>query len=427
MFSRWKQFWFAPTSTESLAMLRIFFGAVFFMKLTGTTRFFFAETHTMRFPRHFFSSADNYFLSSFRLPVPGFAWLVPPSFEGYRAIESWILIFCVFFTAGYLARWIGPILLALYGYLFVLTQFTYSHHGFLFLIVLAILAFSRCSDHLSVDAYFGAGRHRQLVSAVPIRLIQVLVTTIYLFSCASKLNQGWFGGSVISLLIEDGRLIGVLGPVASMVPARVLSVVVVFLEGFLVLGLWNVRLRHTAILLGLMMHIGIDMMMDVTTFGMQMMVLYIAFIDPVARRTAVFYDGNCSLCVRSMRLIALFDWFRRFAWLDFRNPNVRTLIRCATTEQLESQMMLVRPTGKIDFGFNGWRYILTKLPLTFVPSHFLYLPLISGAGRVLYRLVARSRFGLVHCQPGQCDSVGDHVTSGLKEPWMDSIRIANCR
>ena len=128
-----------------------------------------------------------------------------------------------------------------------------------------------------------------------------------------------------------------------------------------------------------------------------------------------------------MRVIILFDWFRRFAWLDFRNPNVRTLIRCATTEQLESQMMLVRPTGKIDFGFNAWRHILTKLPLTFVPSHFLYLPLISGAGRVLYRLVARSRSGLVHCHPGQCDSVGDHVTSGLKEPWMDAIRIANCR
>ena len=157
-------------------------------------------------------------------------------------------------------------------------------------------------------------------------------------------------------------------------------------------------------------------MMDVTTFGIQMIVLYIAFIDPVDRRTAVFYDGNCSLCVRSMRLIILFDWFRRFAWLDFRNANVRTLIRCATIEQLVSQMVLVRPTGKIDFGFDAWMHILTKLPLTFVPSHLLHLPFISGAGRVLYRMVARSRLGVAYYHPGQCDNVGGHATSSLMEP-----------
>lgn len=427
MLSRWSCFWFSPVSTENLALLRIFFGAAFFMKLTGTARFFLGDGHTMRFPLHTFNSENSYFLGSFRLPITGFAWITPPSLGVYRAVESLVLVLCVFFIAGLLTRWLGPLLVILYGYLFILTQFTYSHHGFLFLIALSLLACSPCSGYLSVDSYLGTSRNNQVCRVLPIRMIQILVTTIYLFSFVSKLNEGWFDGTVISILVEDGRLDGDLAPLATFVPPWCLSLGVLVLEGFLVFSFWNRRLRSTAILVGSIMHVGLDMMMDVTTFGIQMMVLYIAFIDPVTRKTAVFYDGACPLCARSIRLLSLLDWFQRFAWLDFRNSHVRSLIRCVDDEELENQMVLVTPTGGIELGFQSWRYILRKLPLTFIPSHILHLPIISNAGRGIYHIVARSRLGVVHCSPGRCGYVHPRIVSRTEGPWLESVRLANDR
>ena len=126
------------------------------------------------------------------------------------------------------------------------------------------------------------------------------------------------------------------------------------------------------------------------------------FGDHWTSKTAVIFDGQCTLCVRSMRLLFFFDWFRRFVCLDFRQERVRMLIRCVSAEQFEEQMVLITSLGEKKFGFEAWRYIVRRLPLFFIPAHLLYLPIVSQMGDRLYRMIARSRLGLVHCPPGQC-------------------------
>ena len=153
------------------------------------------------------------------------------------------------------------------------------------------------------------------------------------------------------------------------------------------------------------------------------------FRDPVARKTAVVFDGQCSLCVRSMRLLLFFDWFRRFVCLDFRHERVRMLIRCVSAEQFEEQMVLITPLGEVKFGFEAWRYIVRRLPLFFIPAHLLYLPIVSQLGDRFYKMIARSRLGLVHCPPGQCTNTytASDFELELEESLLDGIQIANNR
>ena len=153
------------------------------------------------------------------------------------------------------------------------------------------------------------------------------------------------------------------------------------------------------------------------------------FGDHWTSKTAVIFDGQCTLCVRSMRLLFFFDWFRRFVCLDFRQERVRMLIRCVSAEQFEEQMVLITSLGEKKFGFEAWRYIVRRLPLFFIPAHLLYLPIVSQMGDRLYRMIARSRLGLVHCPPGQCTDT--YTASGfeleLEGSVLDGIRIANNR
>ena len=153
------------------------------------------------------------------------------------------------------------------------------------------------------------------------------------------------------------------------------------------------------------------------------------FRDPVARKTAVVFDGQCSLCVRSMRLLCFFDWFRRFLCLDFRQERVRRLIRCVSAEQFEEQMVVITPLGDVKFGFEAWRYIVHRLPLFFIPANLLYLPVVSQLGGRLYKMVARSRLGIVHCPPGQCTHTfnASGFEIDVEGPLLDGIQIANNR
>ena len=105
------------------------------------------------------------------------------------------------------------------------------------------------------------------------------------------------------------------------------------------------------------------------------------------------------------------------------------LIRCVSAEQFEEQMVLITSLGEKKFGFEAWRYIVRRLPLFFIPAHLLYLPIVSQMGDRLYRMIARSRLGLVHCPPGQCThtSITERVELELDEAWLQGIQLANSR
>jgi len=105
----WNKFWFANESSQSLALLRIFFGFVLFLKLTGAHGIYKIANIRMRFPNHLFSGEETFFFDVFHLPVAGFEWLPTISFTVFQTLEILLLALAVLFTIGLFTRLVGPL------------------------------------------------------------------------------------------------------------------------------------------------------------------------------------------------------------------------------------------------------------------------------------------------------------------------------
>jgi predicted DCC family thiol-disulfide oxidoreductase YuxK len=157
-----------------------------------------------------------------------------------------------------------------------------------------------------------------------------------------------------------------------------------------------------------------------------MMMPFIAFIDPIPGRRVVLYDGSCKLCVRCRRFINLFDWFRRFTWLDFRDSQVMARVNFVTAEHLEREMVVIDKTGQLHSGFAGWRAILSRIPVSFLFVWPLYFPLITALGERLYRTVSAHRFAPKRCGNGSCQLEGPSLAP-TPGPWCETLSLANER
>jgi len=375
----WNKFWFEERSRQSLCLLRIVFGTIFFFKLTGFHNLQKIGDMGFRFPKHTFSSLQNFHLEGFRNPVPGFEWLPVPNFYQYQFIEEILLVASLFFILGIFTRYVGVFISLVYTYLFLLSQFSYHHHTFLFAVALLILGFSRCNDHYSIDSLIFKKNYKK-GKILPIRLLQLLITIVYFFSFIQKFNFPWISGDIVLLYISQHTIRGDFTDFTNSVLKmpfweyfwRSLGPFTVFAEGLLAFGLWIPRLRRFTILTGIILHTSIDLTIGVATFSLQMMALYIAFICPESYQNKVFYDYS-NLKHRVLVYFGkLFDWFQRVKWVDYESESFNQLgFEKGTNLQFCPPGR--RPTGGINFIYG----VLSLLPITFVisfvPGIYLYI------------------------------------------------------
>lgn len=370
LFSSWNQFWFSRESRDTLCLLRIFFGIVLIMKLTGSTGFLMDFKFEPDFPDHQFFSVNSYRLDGFRQPIPGFEWLPSPSFGSYLLIEKILLLLAVLFTAGFITRFTGPALALLFGYLFVLDQMSYHHHVFLFVIVLFILGFTNCSSRYSIDSL--AGIHKPAPPegvATPRRMLQVLVSVIYFFSSFSKMNEGWFSGDIIRLFYQSGSIHEPLRDyIAEYNLFQFMSVSTVLIEFFLAFALWILPLRRVAVLAGVFLHLIIDMTIDVSTFSFQMIALYTVFAFPECRTNTIYLDSKNIKQKCIARAFMMFDWLRRFR-TKYTDKDRET----AKPDGASGQLVTGNPDGSLNREIAAYIHITALLPLLFPLSWFLSL------------------------------------------------------
>lgn len=278
-----EDFLFAPTGTRNLCLVRVLFGSVFVLRHVLKGGIHNPGAISLRFPRHLYESKEAYALAGNHPSVPGFEWLPVPSFEVFSWIEGAIPIFGALFAMGLFTRIVGPLAALSFSYVFLLSQLHYWHHAQCLAVVMMVLAFSPCADHYSVDAWLlrrRGGRPPRTRAIFPKRLLQITVSLLYGFSFLSKLNTGWSTGLVLLAFQADGSLRGQVAPlVLAFVSLRTLSRFTVLAEGFLSFGLWVPKLRKPAIAVGVLLHLGIDLLMAVRTFSFQMYVLYLLFLD----------------------------------------------------------------------------------------------------------------------------------------------------
>lgn len=247
-----------------------------------------------------------------------------------------------------------------------------------FVIVLLILGFSNCSDHYSIDAFIHKkkGVKRKIL---PIRLIQVFISIVYFFSFIQKINYPWFSGDIIILYLNQGSIKGDFVNLVNSVfsteflsPLKIyfwrsLGVFTLFSESLLAFGLWIPRIRRFTILIGLLLHLGIDLTMGVATFSMQMMVLYIVFITPESYQNVVLYNGSKlrhRIFVFSGKVL---DWLQRVKWESHSDIG---------------RMVFYAQDKKYKQGTDLLYGLSSLLPLTFIPSFLLGL-FISIKNRII--------------------------------------------
>ena len=385
MIAHWNHFWFSKDSSQVLCLLRIFFGFTLLQKMTHFHRFFITSNWRVYFPWSLIRKEKDWFMEDFRLPVPGFEWLPVPSYEMYHALETMVLVLCVFFILGLFTRVVAPLLAGTYGYLFLLSQFTYSHHIFLFVLVLSVLAFAPINDHYSLDAYlFRTHKPAPKRSVLPTRMLQILVCFLYGFTTLAKHDVSWFNGQFMEGLYTSGRMDGLLAPAAPIIGFQFFGLSTLVIEGLLAFGLMVPRLRRLSWFLGIALHVGIDTMMDVSTYSYQMMALYILFIAPVSGETVILYDGRDPGSTRRRRLWGLLDWLRRFTCIDVATPAGQSAAQGLSGDVLQTGWAVVTPDGEIQQGYDAWHALAVRTPLLFMVAWPLGLPGARAIGETLF-------------------------------------------
>ncbi len=109
-------------------------------------------------------------------------------------------------------------------------------------------------------------------------------------------------------------------------------------------------------------------------------------------KATVLYDGNCSLCRRTMKTIAFLDVSHQLNLVDILSSQAGPMIQewHLKLEDLLFDMHIVEGE-KLWKGYEAYQRISLHLPLLWILVPVLYFPPIRWIGLRVYRRVADSR------------------------------------
>lgn len=399
--------WFSPAPASRLALLRIFVGLFTFQHLWPRFQLF---TQIGRSPATLF---DPVGLATF-LDGP----LSPHVFD-YLLIAT----FCanVLFILGWLYRITGPafgiLLLLVLTYRNSWTMIYHSNNVLVFHAL--ILGCVPAADALSLDAWRRARKgkvpRRNLDGdwryGWPIALMCLVTALTYFLSALAKiagpLGWAWVDGDAMrSYIAVDALRKELMGEGATPLLFilydhvwlfTILAAISLVIELGALPALLDRRVARAWAIYAFFMHWGIVFLMGIEFPYYIMGVIFAPYfhverlLDVVRGTTVVLYDGQCGMCRTSRRWGSALDWFRRVAWLDFRNPEVRSSVPQLDEDQLENEMWVITPDGELRPGFRAWRRLLGVFPLTILPSFLLHIPPVPLIGDRIYKRIARRR------------------------------------
>jgi Vitamin K-dependent gamma-carboxylase len=193
-----------------------------------------------------------------RLSWPTVTWLPEPTTALVGALGAAWLVAALALAAGIAGRLAAGALAAVGVLVLTLDEQLYSNHLVLMTAMAGLLSLARPSAAWSVDARLR--RHRpEPIPYWPIFLLQVQVSTVYLFAALSKLNPSYLSGEVLAKEMRPfrgGSFDAVGDPFVLAVAVGALA-----LEAFLAVGLWHTRLQRVAVPLGIVMHLSIAVLL----------------------------------------------------------------------------------------------------------------------------------------------------------------------
>lgn len=270
---RWERYWFAEVPPHSVALLRIVFGVMALLGLAGLT------------PVDTYWSLDG--LSP--LPSPGGprSWIIDHGYAVWtgRAFFVCSALAALAMTVGFrsdlavLATFLGL------GLQLRWNRLPLSSAHQVVLVVLFCLVWTQSGRVWSLDARRRGGGDAAAgtVPIWPLRLIRCQVSLIYLSSALWKLlYPTWRDGSAVywALNLNGFHRFPWQLPVAAEPLVVLLTWGTLLFELFFPLLVWFRVTRVPTLLLGLGLHLGLWLTLEIGPFSLVMMASYIAFLDP---------------------------------------------------------------------------------------------------------------------------------------------------
>lgn len=300
----WERFWFTASPTSTLAVVRIAYGAVLVVWALSLAPDLFA----------FFSGSG---IIPSRPLYPG-AWTLLEPFDSGAAI---VVLFVVLVAAAACLMVGFHTRLAAVAAVVAIQSFTWrnplvlnSGDGLLRLFGL-FLVVSPAGAALSVDRWRSQGGRCfwefPSRSSLGLRLIQVQLSMVYVFSVWTKLRgTTWNDGTAVSYVLRLEELSRFPLPswvMQSPVVSNVLTYGTLGIEVALAGLIWNRRARRWVIPLGVVMHLLIDLAITVGFFSLVLFVGYLAFVPHEAMSAAVLAVRN-RLRRSSLRPLRRLGW-----------------------------------------------------------------------------------------------------------------------
>ena len=245
-----------------------------------------------------------------RIPADDVLWAALEQLAWPDTIEmlfTWQFVFATMLMLGLLTR-VGALgVLMTQGYALFICQLNFRNHIYLTLLCVLLILFSPAGRALSLDDGFKRvyewllpDKKRQTPEWVPLmtqRLIGIQIAMMYFWATTHKLSPGFLSGypmgRAVSRAITRARPASWLFSPEQLQQLSeffadpqwqpLLAYMTVFAEGFLAVGLFFRSTRLAAVCIGIGLHFGIFLMMDIHTFGMLSVSAYICFWVPRAR------------------------------------------------------------------------------------------------------------------------------------------------
>jgi hypothetical protein len=273
---RWNGFWFEPTPTSTLALLRICFGAVVFAWAVSLAPDLSA----------FFSSAG---IAAGQAAGPG-VWGVlgiAPAGGVVLGVYAATLVGSLALAAGWRTRLASVVVFV--GLLSFERQdpWVFNSGDGLLRVIAFYLMLAPAGAALSIDRWRrDAERFWEFPSRAPwaIRLMQIQLSVIYLAGVWDKV-QGttWNNGTAVSYALRVSDLAALPVPAFlshSPVLVNVLTFGTLATELGIGILVWSRSLRRWVLSAGVVFHVAIGWAIRVGFFSVGMLVLYVAFVDP---------------------------------------------------------------------------------------------------------------------------------------------------
>jgi len=285
----WNDFFFKPASPLPIAVFRIFFALLVIADLLLLSPDWLA----------WFGQDAWVSMATVHKLEPGVRinlfMLMPPGNLWPEVLFCVFLAFAIFLLAGFMTRASS---IAVFVCLASIQQRNpyIIHPGDTFMRVAAFfLMFAPAGAALSIDRLIRVRRGKEGPEIAPRspwaqRMIQFELALAYLIACWWKsMGPDWVDGTALYYVwhLDQFRRFPVPAFLQQMAAVRIESWLTMAIEFALGVFVWFKELRYPVLLLGLLLHLGIEYSMNVPLFEWALLSAYVLFVDPADLQRAI--------------------------------------------------------------------------------------------------------------------------------------------